>query len=459
LTKHTISRAAAIIIAFVALFTNTGCKESAILNTNITPAGDSLIIEGEDVPIAFKTVSVNYNTGILTDVVVHGVGFISNDPEVGTMFSSLYMQVVPPQSSGYTLPANIDSFVLILPYIGFTYGDSAFSNTTGQTYSAYFAENAMTHGAVYYNTDSVLASTTSLGSVTVTNSQMRDSVNAEGGKQIPHLRIKLDSAAMYSKLNGASYSDYASFLNSFYGFKIAVTGGGNNTVPYFRLSSDGSTSDYASAAVLVYYHDINEPTVAKKNIFSFNKDNCAHFNNIKTDISGSNAANPGNEFVYLQGRPGLALEVSTTNLKNTKNKVVNKAEIVITQVKETNDDKFAAPVIIIPYRDRDTVTASGVDTFLNVEDFVFTSSTGNQVSGASFIGGTKRNVTIDGEPYNQWVINIPKELQVALKNNKEMKLLITGANLGYIGAFRLKGYGNNADPRLKIRLNVVYSKL
>lgn len=455
--KQSISRVAAIIIAFAAVF-STGCKESSILNTNITPAGDSLIIEGEDVPIEFKTVLTKYNTGILTDVVVQGVGIVKNDPEVGSMNSSMYFQVVPPQSAGYTLPANIDSFVLVLPYVGFTYGDT--NNT--QTYAVHYVDEEMEYGAVYYN-DASKAVSTLLGSTTVSYKQIKDSVAAEGKNQIPHLRIKLNNSDLLAKLNAATYSDYAAFLKSFHGFRVSAVDNGNNKgVPYFRMSSDGSTSDYAAAAVLVYYHETNDPTVARKNIFSFNKENCAHFSHIENDISGSNAANPGNEFVYLQGRPGLGIEVNTTNLKNTENKVVNKAEIVITQVAGTYDSLFfVAPRVLIPYRDEDgkaTINPS-IDTFVNITDYVFTSSTGVQVSGASFVSPEKRLVTINGTQYYQWVVNIPKELQTCLKNRKEMKLLITGANVGYTGAFKLKGYGNNADPRLKIRLNVVYSSL
>ncbi len=461
MTKHTLSRVAAMFIAFVALFAHTGCKESSIINTNITPAGDSLIIEGEPVEITAKTVYNRFNTSLtFTGVaVVHGVGVISNDPEVGKTEAGIYFQVIPPQSAGYTLPGVIDSYVLVMPYIGFTYGDTS-SSAVSNTYSAYYVTDDMAHGAVYYNDDHKNYEGTALGSATISYDAFNDSMSVEGKKAMPHLRIKLDDALISNKLTSANFASYLDFFASFKGLYVAASNNGNNNnIPYFRLTDDGAGTNWSKAGIVVYYHDVDSPTVVKSNLFGFNPDNCAHFNKVIQDAGGSKAANAveNENYLFFQSRPGLAVEISTKDVKLMENRIVNKAEIVITEVASDESDKYFAPLSLYPYLP--SKTAAGMDTLLPVKDNTFTSTGGTQANGINFINGNAKKVTIGGQEYNQYTINVPREFQNALIEKREMVLRITGASNGYIGAYRLKAGKNASNPAFNIRMNVVYSSL
>lgn len=463
MTKHTLSRIAAMFIAFVALFSYTGCKESSIINTNITPAGDSLIIEGTPVSVTAKTVYDRFNTSLTFDgiAVVHGVGVISHDPEVGKTEASIYFQVVPQQSAGYILPADdlIDSVRLVMPYIGFTYGDTA--NAVSNTYTAYYVtdDNKLVHGATYYNDDFRNYDGTPLGSATINNSTFRDSMSVEGKNAMPHLRIPLDKTTIVNRLKSANYGSYVDFLGSFKGLYVTATNNNNNnTIPYFRLSDDGAGTNWSKAGIVVYYHNADSPTVMRSNVFGFDQDNCAHFNRVVQDISGSKAASADTaNFLFFQSRPGLAIEISTKDVKMLENRVVNKAEIIITEVESIDANKYFAPEYLYPYLM--SKTAAGLDTLIPIADATFTSSGGTEVSGLNFISGAFKKVTIDGKEYRQYTVNVPREFQKALVEKREMTLHITGVSSGYIGAYRLRAGKNASNPAFNIRMNVVYSKL
>src|SRR5690606_39293688 len=58
--------------------------------------------------------------------VYHALGTV-NDPFSGKTNAGFYFQIIPP-SLGYGFPQTPDSVVLVLPYAGFTWGDTTSSN-------------------------------------------------------------------------------------------------------------------------------------------------------------------------------------------------------------------------------------------------------------------------------------------------------------------------------------------
>lgn len=441
-----------------ALFLQTGCRENTIINTNLTPSGDSLAIVGEPVAIVARTVYSPFLTNTYTtgQKVIMGLGRINADPEIGWMDASMYMQVVPGQSSGYALPANIDSIVLVLPYSGFTYGDTSMSSTP-MHYSAHYITEAFPRDAQYYNFSSKTYNTTALGTTTATVSYqtLKDSVTVgdQANKVAPHVRIPLDVNVLLPLLQNANYSSFADFLGTFNGLYVRVQdNGGNNCIPYFRLDDNASGNAYSRAGIVVYYHETAAPTVVLSNVLGFNPENCAFFNKIDYDQTAAQLDTAN--FLYLQGRPGYSIEISTKDVKNLPNRIVNKAELVITEVTPTPQTYFE-PEYLYPYVPG--LNTAGIDTLKLIEGAFYTSSTGTTASGLNFINGKATKVTIGGNVYNRYTINVPREFQKALIEKKEMTLRITGINGGYIGAFRLKAGKDMSGSDFNIRLNVVYS--
>jgi hypothetical protein len=432
----------------------TGCRENTIINTNITPAGDSIFTDVQSIAINARTVeshfiTSNYISGLS---VIMGVGAL-NDPLIGGTEAGMYMQVVPKQSTGYSLPVDIDSFVLVLPYADFTYGDST-NSSANQTFKVYRVADTMSRTAVYYDNSFKKIFSNELGSATVNYNSLKDSLSIEGKptKAAPHLRITLNKDRMKEILgNGnANYNSYADFLDYFRGIYVRSATQGNS-ISYFRLTDDGKGNTYSKAGIVAYYK-IGDSVVGDQ--FGFSPDNCGHFNrivnNYTTSIDTSN-------FLFMQSRPGLSIEISTKDVKTLPNRLVNKAELVITEV--ASDPKHFPSEWVYPY----TVGGKGDlnnDSLLLIADASFKSNTGTSVSGLDFIDGKVRQVTINGTVYNQYVVNCPKEFQKALKEGREMTMRITGVTNGYIGAYRLKAYKTNQtglNTPLNIHLNVVYS--
>ena len=449
MTKYKLRHIAAYIAAVAAIFA-AGCRENTIINTNITPAGDSIYTQGESIPIVAKTIYSHFitSTYISGAVLVKGIGHIGNDPELGSTNISLYMQVIPKQSAGYVLPDTnkIDSIVLVLPYHGFTYGDTS-GSASAQEYSVYEVTDTMAKASTYYDFSDKPYNNVPLGQKTVNFASLNDSVFVEGKNQAPHLRIVL--SGMKEKLKNANYNSYSDFFNSFKGLYIKATENiSRNNIPFFRLTDDGSGTNYSKAGIVVYYRD--DLDSAKTDLFVFNGDNSAHFNKVVNTYSALDTAN----YVYLQSRPGLSVEINTTNLKTQPNRLVSKAEIVITEAYTGSAATYFAPNYVYPYM-------GGSDTTLTaIADAIFTSPGGTQASGLGFINGKAKKVIVNGQSVNQYIINVPREFQKALKEGKEMSILITGVTEGYYtGAFRLKAHKNSGNPTFDIRLNVVYSSV
>jgi hypothetical protein len=454
LTKQSPARLAAFLTIFAALFA-AGCKENTIINTNISPAGDSIVTEGVQVDITARTVYSHFITSsyFAGTTLAKGLGVLNTDPEIGKTDISLYMQIVPKQSSGYSLPAadKIDSIVLVLPYFG-SYGDTS-GTASAQTYTVYQVTPSGDHKLkkenIYYDTSSIAFNSAALGQTTVSFSALKDSVEADGAKRAPHLRIRIDDVE--DELRNANYNSYSDFQESFNGLYIKASDvAGRNNIPYFRMTDDGSNSLYSKASVVVYYRNDADSVIT--DVFPFNPDNCAQFNKVVNDISGSNAASDTSQYIYLQSRPGLSVEIKTTDVKNLPNRLVNKAVIIITEVASADADKYSAPEYLYPY------VPDSKDSLMQIADAVFTSPGGTEASGLLFIDGKKRSVKIGTTSYNQYIINVPREFQKALKEKKEMTLRITGVTGGYyIGAYRLKAGKNQSGSSFNIRMNVVYS--
>src|ERR1044072_6346595 len=156
-------------VLLLALFTQTGCKENTILNANIAPAVDNINLIDTSLQVRCRTIisdsliTSNSYSGI---TIFHGLGTVT-DPYFGKTNAGIYFQVIPP-ISGYTFPvgAIYDSAVLILPYSGFTWGDTAAA--INQKITVYEVTEPMSKDSIYYSfTTKTSNKATPLGSVTV----------------------------------------------------------------------------------------------------------------------------------------------------------------------------------------------------------------------------------------------------------------------------------------------------
>lgn len=455
---------------------NTGCKEDTIIKANVTPSSDFILSNpiGDTLTIYTKTVyddsiSVRYNNSSYE--IIKGLGTL-NDPFFGRTNWSIFTQFIP-TANNITIasPNTMDSAVLILPYANFSWGDT--NNKTApsriESFSVYAVTEDMYKDSTYYTKTSFKYDATPIGEVLNADiySLKTDSIKVAGSNRAPHLRIKLTNAFMQTLYNAAnSTSDNATFLSQIKGFYIVARDTNNSTlrtIPYFYLTG---SADYQRAAIALYYNDpTTNPTFNPDNIqtifFNFSANDCAHNNYITHNYSSApinsylQSTNQSDDRVFLQNEPGAAIDIRIPYIKYLPKGVINKAQLVITQVdyagnprKATDIDTFSAPPRIYPVG----VDASG--GAYTIQDRYPTDNDGP----LAFIDGNK-NVAIlaDGTIITQYYINIPREVQKAILNQaNELHLRINGT-VTYPGAYRLMAGGKGNTYR--VRLNISYTKI
>lgn len=450
----------------------TSCKENSLIRTDVVPAVDNITVFGTDTltlhtkTVLDDTVVTNaFSSGLPVYV---GVGKISFDPFFGSTSSSFYFQVRPPQDN-FSIDQTryqIDSAVLVLPYSGFSFGDTTNSAGT-QTFKAYRMKERIYFDSTYYANMSPRAiDANPIASLTVSLPDLvrsyRDSVIVLGRKRPTHLRLRLNADVlneMVSKLGGPEYANTASFLDFFNGIHIAAENMGN-TIPYFRLTGDDI---YTRAGILMYYHTNNGGgAVTDTLIASFPFDPTAtqtktgYCSRITKDYNGTpvkalfESTATSENIAAIQSLPGAAMEVIVPHVKNLPRCIVNKAELVISQVASPLDVLFQPPSRIYPL----VVDEYGQKS--NIADrYPFSSA-----AALFFIDGNLRVNIVDGILVNQYVLNLPRELQNAIvEQRKELKLRINGTQT-FLGANRVTVAGSQyAKPSLRVKLNVVYTKL
>lgn len=461
-------KAIPILLSVCALLSS--CKENTVIRTDVVPAVDNITVFGTDtLTLLTKTVKDDsvisnlYNGGAYM-----GAGHISGDPVFGKTAASFYFQVRPPQDN-YSLDQTvykIDSAVLVLPYSGVAFGDT--TNSAGkQIFKAYRMTEKIYYDSIYYaNTPAKNINPSPIATATVDIPALihsyQDSTLVGGVKRAPHLRMRLDNDVLKNLVDNFGTSNYAntsSFLDFFNGIYISTETGGN-TIPYFKLQGD---DNFSRAGMVMYYHTINSGGAITDTLsvgYPFDATATAtktgFLNSVSRDYTGtlantlfSSTAATDNT-ILLQNLPGASIDIRIPNVKNLPRCIVNKAELVITQISSPLDAIFETPARIYP----EVINEGGAR--IRIADR-------NPVSSSSpliFIDGTRRSVNLGGAIVNQYVLNFPRELQNAIvEQRKELRLRISGTQT-FVGAFRLTAAGSSySQPQYRVKLNVVYTKL
>jgi hypothetical protein len=456
--------AAAVAVLSASLFFSA-CKENTIIPTNVVPDVDNIRVFADTLDL--HTRSVADDTAI-TSLYVSGVpiylgaGAITGDLFFGELQERFYFQVRPPQDNYNFDEAKYqaDSAILILPYGGFSYGDT--SNSAGtQTFTAsrvLSSEDFYLDTIFYAHSADRAVDPTPMGKTTVSLRDLvrskYDSTRVGNTKRSPHVRIRLTEAIM-NELIGPTYTNTTSFISAFRGIQISTEKTGN-TIPYFLMNGSDL---YSTAGVLVYYHTINSGGGITDTLtvsYPFDPSKNAFYNKIVRNLDGTpakaflNSTAISDNTILITSPPGAAADIRIVNFGHIPTCVVNRAELVITQISSPMDGIFAPPVRVYPKG----VDASGA-TYTIADRYPLSSTT-----ALAFIDGNLRSANLGGVVVNQYVLNIPREMERAIADKKkELRLRINGTQ-GYPGAFRLVAGGSTySRPQYQARLNIVYTKL
>jgi hypothetical protein len=476
--KHLHSRLAVIILVLFAGLLQTGCKENVLINSKIAPTINVLGVLDTFLPCITHTY---YDDSAVTSVniggipIYQGVGAFT-DPFFGTMTGATYFQVVPQDNSPAVFDGQtIDSAVLILPYSGFTDGDTGNQSLT-QTYQAFYLNDPLSLDSTYYSfTSKAIDATYPLSDPTTINiHHLRDSFLLNVfAVNTPALRIKLKLPTLMSHIQPAqsglvnSSSPFTDFINAFNGLCVRVSDSRQTTtaIPYFRL--DGADI-YSEAGIVVYYHPTGGSVDSSfVQSYHFDRSYCAHYNNITRSyrqypVNNLFSSKLGNEqIIALQNLPGATIDIVIPGLTKLPKGIINKAELQLALLPTIpyNPTTILPPEALYPIGVGNGTYPAQINNGLtyNLADYYPLTST----SPLSILDGTVHKMIRGGNTLvDVFTINIPREVMASIKaNNDTIHLHINGSQ-DFYGAFHMvAGGGAYADTNYRPKLFVVYSKL
>ena len=439
----------------------TSCREHTLLSSKLSPANDTAIVQSKSLACVTYTY---YDDTMVTSAnlglpIYQAAGSVKDD-YFGITTAATYFQIVPDNPGFYFNGCTIDSAVLIMPYSGFTWGDTA-NTTLTQKYQVYALGDTLgSSEATYFSyTYKPLAATLS-DVITVNLHSLHDSVSVSGVMQRPHMRIRLNNAFLryIDSTADVKASTPGDFTNAFPGICVRAAdtrpSAATTALPYFQL--DGVDA-YSRAGVVVYYHT-NGKSDANTAQYYFNTANCSHFNNIVHSYSHYPVANlyaagqANDSIIAMQNLPGASIDLVIQHLLDSlpSNIVLNQAQVQISLLPQYTSSVFFAPLRIFPVG----INANGL---YGVADIYLSSE-----ATIALIDGYAHNFTSNNTANSiiTYTINIPREVQSAIATHQNTLHLHINGSEDFFGAYRMvAGGGNYSDARYRAKLFVVYSKL
>lgn len=440
---------------FGVIYTSSGCNEATVLGTDLIPGGDLVNSKDSTISGIITHNILSTDSSVFTGQGNYNkiLGAITADPIFGRSAALVYTQMGLP-SAGFTFQGagqTLDSVVLSITYN--TYAGDSLGAQTLRVYrmnetNFKIDSNYRYYQALKYNQSEFL------GTTTMTPKGLSDSVSVYGKKEAPQLRIRLSDAfgreLMSQKSDGAFKND-STFRAWLKGFAIVPdTSAGNlKSMLFLNLNS-------ATTKLTVFYKSSTEDSL--RSAFQFGSLSSAHANYFVRNYNNSlasryiNTSKPeGDSLLFLQDAPGLYTRLSIPKLEDFPNAVINKAELVITQVITGSNDQnniFTEPdrLLLSQYTKGDTTKP-----IIDMGD--------PQRPNWEYFGGDKKVVTnFGGVKVAQYTFNIGRYLQMLIKKldtNNGFKL--EGYSSRNIDVHRaVAGGGNNAVYNVKLR--VIYTK-
>lgn len=434
-----------------------------MLAANVLPAGDSLnTVPLEDTfTVEAKTVFTDSFVTSFQKIVSNriigsaymGAGTVTSDPFFGKTFAAIAFEPSP-TTANFTFGNNprIDSVVLVLPYSGFSWGDTL--SAPGIRYRIYRLNQGLTGADSFFYSNRVPSVDRSqvFGDKTVYFSQLRDSVSVGGANRPPHLRIPLDLSTFLPALNEgiSAGTTLPNFVSAFRGLYVEPDASQTGSfIPYFSFLF--GTDLYQKAGIVVYYkNDGNDSNIAS---FPFQSAYGKVYNYLRRDYAGTPAARFVNgtgdsNFLLLQNEPGAGIDFRMPYVKSLPKAIYNRAQLLLTAIDTAQSSRYFAPSRIFPQKVNDDGTLSAIADRLPE----------GYTEPADFVDGNVRTAAIGGVTVRQYLINFPRELQRSVNSGQSaLHLRIHGAP-GFPGAYRLVA-GSRTHPLYRLTLRISYTKI
>jgi len=440
----------------IAILTFSSCKERTV-TPSLIPEIDNIHTFGLEASFFDPVMKVGMSDSVVTSDYTNfiaGIGRLGDDPFYGSVREGLFIQFVPP-STFYSFPTGLtlDSAVVILPYIGYTYGDT--TSNSMQYYNLYRITENFNRVSDFYSFQSLMYDNSPVGAAELPLSWLTGTLHeANDTSGIKKLKISLTHSLASSIFNAdnSKFISSGSFAEFFKGFYIAPQDNENQkSISFYNLSG----SDIKSSARLSFYtHDAHDSIQIID--FPYNSLFSPYFTKISKDYTGT----PSNSFVnsdqnrdsvLLQGFPGFYTDLTLRNIDKIPASIVNKAELVITSLSSGDESIYGSPF-------RLSLEAKDANGVFNPVADMFQSGGSLNSDGMSFVDGNANTVMINGIKHTQYKLNFPRELQNAMMAGKTEITLRIKTVTSYFGVFRFLGDGFNGPLETQLKTNIVYTK-
>jgi Domain of unknown function (DUF4270) len=492
---------------FIALLIGVGCTklDTTTLGSDLIPAVDN--IHTFDTTLDIITTQGYFNDSFKIFKNENNVlGYIGNDPLFGQTEGNIFLQPKPTFYPYYFGNARdslikVDSVVLCLSFNG-SWGDTTKLQTLRvfEIKDADFGDSAFKFRTINYQP--ILGS--EVGSRTIDIRTLGQKVVIANGKDsvTNQIRIKLSDvfantlfgrdSLLNSPTDNNAFRNDSLFRKKFYNGLAVKSGGDANALMYINLSDPKtrlevhfSKKNLTTAKIDTVYNSLTISTNDFSTILP-----SATSNYIKRTWS-SNVLNPLASELYLQTGPGTFANLSIPGLAGLDNRIVHRAEISVEQIPENSvtDSIFSVPPYL--YLDlKDTGVTKWKPIYFDLNpnttydpDFKsgFPYYPGNGEIDYGYFGGyARKRINAVGQSVYYYDLNVTRYVQQLVTKrtpNYEMRLF-PGVRIFYpqfgtatapvsaipldnplaFGRIKIKS-GSHPDPKVKMRMRIIYSRL
>ncbi|MFD2887126.1 DUF4270 family protein [Chitinophaga cymbidii] len=439
------------------LYAFSGCNESTILGKDLIPGTDKVNVKDttldnlitSNVYLADSSIRTGQGNYRAT------MGSVTNDPVFGKSHGFLYTQVGL-SSSEYTFAGTghvLDSVVLYIGCDTVWYGADA--PLTFRIYRMNEPDFKIDSNYSYTRPLSYDPAEL-LGTATIGPVHPNDSLSIYGEKYAPQLRFKLSNTfgneMLQQRADGAFKTDSA-FRVFLKGFAIVPdTSLPNNRTMLFPNLNSGDTR------LTVYYKNSTDDSLTAN--FPFQQYASAHANYFTRNYTGSDAAPyintnkpEGENRIYLQEAPGIFSQLQIPNLENFPKSIINKAELVVTQISTGTEPStvFTEPERLFLWR------------YITHDSLGYIIDYGNPSNpDLAYYGGNRTVIDLPGGiKVVQYKFNIARHLQFIVDRKLEnsvfkLEAISSRYNIDMRG---VRAGGGNAAPPANIKLRIIYTQL
>ncbi|HNX21815.1 MAG TPA: DUF4270 family protein [Bacteroidales bacterium] len=437
-----------LVLTFVALVFVSCDDELTSLGLNLRNPNDLLGTSFMD-STTLTAQSILDDTIASTGLGSNVIGYV-NDPTFGITKASVYSQyLLSGNSVDFGTAPVLDSVILTIRVGGF-FGDT----TTALPIRVYELDQKLYSDSTYR-----VSSTVAHKSENLTydpNYSVRPSpttrVLIDTNSYDAHLRIRLtDDFGLHFLQNSSSMVNDATFANFFKGLYITVENPqGTGSLLYVNLTSSisGISIHYKKNGINKRYALVSNSTAVRFNNFEHNyitgqtQGNNDFVSEVINGIPTGGHDAVGQDKLYLQPTGGVKMKIGFPTIKNTfkdKNIVINRAELVITNISEDEAHFFMPALLAIQ-----GVKSDGTITYLP-DDAYFTTT--------DYYGGSYNT---SKKEYRIRITNYIQDLILRGQYKDYFYLVVSGA--GVRGNRLIMGGLNPQDENTRLRLEISYTE-